>query len=619
MESSRHVAGKSICAMKRSIANFPELVGQFHTDLNGNTQPNEISHGSKKKIWWQCPSNPKHVYDMSPNDRTGKSKAGCPYCSGRRTLPEDSLEATHNSILREWDHIKNIKISPSEVRYGSGKKVWWTCSKNHSYQARISDRTLKGSGCPYCSGKIATTETSLSALYPEVAINWHPTKNGNLRPDKVTSRSDKKAWFTCPNSSLHDYQARIADTTDKKKVGCPYCSGVKVAPDTSLAFKFPRISKEWHPFKNGKLTPEKITSGSNKMVWWLCEKGHEYKMQPHTRTYLNRGCNQCSKFGSSQETRIYCELKYLFPDIKFRHKISGFEVDLYIPSIFIAVEYDGAFYHQDRSESDCAKNSNIEKLGIQLIRIRESPLPKISDWDVVTSKRELTKPDLDNLLSSFGFISPKLTQIVEDYHSRTEFINNEEYSIYLSYFPSPFPENSLAETHPHVASQWDDEKNSPLTPYNFTYGSGYKAFWVCDEGHVHQTTINSKVSHFKSASKGCAYCSGGQPTQQNSLASMYPELSKEWHPHKNKPLTPGNVSVGSDRIVWWQCPVHPDVEWEGRIRVRARGFQRCQKCAPRQRNSIDPDKVRNLSKQGVKAKAIAEALGISIASVNRLK
>ena len=56
--------------MKKFIADFPELVEQFHYELNGTIQPQDISYGSKKKIWWQCPSNPKHVYDMPPNIRT---------------------------------------------------------------------------------------------------------------------------------------------------------------------------------------------------------------------------------------------------------------------------------------------------------------------------------------------------------------------------------------------------------------------------------------------------------------------------------------------------------------------------------------------------------------------
>ena len=39
----------------------------------------------------------------------------------------------------------------------------------------------------------------------------------------------------------------------------------------------PKLSKQWHPSKNGNLTPSKITVGNNKKVWWQCSKGHEWQ------------------------------------------------------------------------------------------------------------------------------------------------------------------------------------------------------------------------------------------------------------------------------------------------------------------------------------------------------
>ena len=31
---------------------------------------------------------------------------------------------------------------------------------------------------------------------------------------------------------------------------------------------YPHLVKEWHPTKNGDLTPKDVTYGSNKKVWW---------------------------------------------------------------------------------------------------------------------------------------------------------------------------------------------------------------------------------------------------------------------------------------------------------------------------------------------------------------
>ena len=42
-----------------------------------------------------------------------------------------------------------------------------------------------GTGCPMCSGRVATPSTSLAALSPELAREWHSTANGDLRPRDV--------------------------------------------------------------------------------------------------------------------------------------------------------------------------------------------------------------------------------------------------------------------------------------------------------------------------------------------------------------------------------------------------------------------------------------------------
>ena len=47
--------------------------------------------------------------------------------------------------------------------------------------------------------------------------------------------------------------------------------------EKSLAYRFPELAKEWHPTKNGVLTPSDITYGSKQIVWWKCKIGHEWQ------------------------------------------------------------------------------------------------------------------------------------------------------------------------------------------------------------------------------------------------------------------------------------------------------------------------------------------------------
>ena len=57
---------------------------------------------------------------------------------------------------------------------------------------------------------------------------------------------------------------------------------------------YPHLVKEWHPTKNGELTPNDFTFGSHKKVWWLCPKGHSYNSVIKNRTLNKSGCPYCA-------------------------------------------------------------------------------------------------------------------------------------------------------------------------------------------------------------------------------------------------------------------------------------------------------------------------------------
>ena len=67
---------------------------------------------------------------------------------------------------------------------------------------------------------------------------------------------------------------------------------------------YPHLVKEWHPTKNGDLTPDNLTHGSKKKVWWLCSKGHEYIAMPNTKTSMKSGCPYCSGAKASKDNNL---------------------------------------------------------------------------------------------------------------------------------------------------------------------------------------------------------------------------------------------------------------------------------------------------------------------------
>ena len=128
-------------------------------------------------------------------------------------------------LVKEWHPTKNGELTPNDFTHGSQKKVWWLCPKGHSYDSSIGHRTQKNPrGCPYCSGKRVGEDNNLLILFPDIAKEWHPTKNKELTPKEITSRNNKKVWWLCPKG--HSYNSVIAGRTGRKR-GCPYCSGRK--------------------------------------------------------------------------------------------------------------------------------------------------------------------------------------------------------------------------------------------------------------------------------------------------------------------------------------------------------------------------------------------------------
>ena len=129
-------------------------------------------------------------------------------------------------LASEWHPTKNKDLKPENVTYGSSKKVWWQCPKeeDHEWETRISHRS-NGSGCPFCDGKQASKSNNLLAKHPEVASEWHPTKNGDSKPEDFTVGSSKKVWWQCPKEDDHEWETRIAHRSNGSR--CPFCYGHK--------------------------------------------------------------------------------------------------------------------------------------------------------------------------------------------------------------------------------------------------------------------------------------------------------------------------------------------------------------------------------------------------------
>lgn len=540
----------------------PFLATQWHPTKNGLLTVSDVTPKSNKELWWLCDK--RHEWKSTVHNRTNGN--GCPYCSGRYAITgENDLLTVNPTLAKEWHPKNNGDLTAKHVKAISGKRVWWKCSKGHEWEATIANRS-KGRGCPYCSGKkVLVGYNDLVTFDPGLAKQWHPTKNGLLTPKDVTPMANRKAWWICQRG--HVWESVISSRSQGTQ--CPICQNQKVQVGyNDLATAYPELAKEWHPNKNGDLTPKDITVGSGKKVWWKCNKGHEWEAIIYSRNH-GIGCPICSgeMHTSFPEQAIYYYLnKSILAEVENRAVVYGKEIDIYIPSWKIGIEYDGIHYHDSDKSKDREerKDKHFEKLGITIIRIKEAEVNS-TDYErniIYCIHRGKTHGYLKEVLRNLSELIGKMTgnQVsIKDID-----IRKDRRAIHEQYVLGE-KRNSVSYKNCELSKQWHPTKNGSLTPEHFSYSSGKKVWWKCKKGHEWEATISDRNS-----GRGCPYCTGKRVlVGYNDLATVNSELAAQWHPYRNAELTAKKVTKSSTKKVWWKCEVGH--EWQATVYNRNAG------------------------------------------------
>lgn len=532
---------------------YPELVAEWHPTKNGDKTPADFYPKSNKKAWWlgSC----GHEWCAVIASRT--NGIGCPICSGR--IPEvgvNDLATTHPELAKEWDYDRNKGLTPKEVKAGSHKKVWWKCSKGHHFVAPPYRRaTGDKTGCPICSGRIPDVGVNdLATVNPSLAAEWHPTKNGNKGPQDFLPKSNKKVWWRhwCEEANMwHEWDETISNRA--AGTGCPFCSNHRLLVGyNDLQTRYPELAKEWHPAKNAPLTPSSIVYSSRKNIWWRCEYGHEWRVSPANRVSKDKitGCPVCNgEHGTSfPEQAILFYLRRELGDLVESRALVGDqhvkrEADIYIPNQNIAIEYDGEFWHKNRSSSDKDKAALFRKNDIRLFKVIESDRNEVVG-DCVYYKVQWR--DLSNLDWAIRTLF-RLMDIDEEIVVDTK---KDQLDI-LKRFKQDKSDRGLANLYPDLAKEWVSEKNNGLMPNQFTPGSLFEVVWRCPKcKSEYSMSIQNRVKGY-----ACPFCAKKKTiVGKTDLATTRPELLKWWAYDLNKDVDPTEVFAGSAKKYWWRSP-----------------------------------------------------------------
>lgn len=357
----------------------PEIINHWHPTKNLPLTPENITKGNKNKVWWICEEG--HEDFILPSNKISIGNR-CSFCDGTKLLTgHNDLKTVYPHLIEEWDQVKNGDVLPENISANSLKKYWWQCKKcQHSWEAPPSNRGLNGTGCPVCSGRnLKIGVNDLLTTQPIVGAQWHPTKNGTLTAQDVTSGSPQAFWWLCEEG--HEWYARVNDRVGKGS-GCVECYRAGLPTGTkSFTETYPHLLDEWDYEKNDR-KPEFISEFSSRLSWWICknDKSHSWKTPVSSRTARNSGCPICWQMSSSSAAEVEVGDFLESLGLKVKRNIKTLldgktEIDIYLPDYNLAIEYHGLYWHSELGGKDrkyhLNKYQKCQDNGIALIQIWE--------------------------------------------------------------------------------------------------------------------------------------------------------------------------------------------------------------------------------------------------------
>lgn len=398
--------GKKKQALSKTVVPYDQSVSFHHPDVakeyvdnveNPGQSVDTISRASSKMCKWRC-STCAHEWDSIVSNRTTHGQ-GCPRCGILKASTSRRVPAAEGSVADRYpqeaaEFVKNLtrpESQPSDIRYGSSDNCVWKCSRcSQTWNAKVSNRTVLGRGCPYCAkgDRVITRRESLPAH--RQFMNAHP----------------------------------------------------------KLAEHFVKfVSREG-------LTLSNVSVSSKFKALWECHCGIQFPQEIASVHLAGRvACQKCRRIGKSRlEFEVATILEQACGmTVDTHHKISGFsEVDLYIKEIDTAIQIDPLWSHVHKETSDQRISDTLKSAYTRVVRVREKGLSIFSDCLEVPNASSAAK--ISKRLSDFLDFPFALTD--SQIKTAMEKANTEWDSVYTSGPENAISNQSYADdfvenlTHP---------------------------------------------------------------------------------------------------------------------------------------------------------------------------
>lgn len=434
MKRSNKITRKelSMTAYRKNILKLAKMEEIW--DVERNELPFEtLLFNPEHAVHWLCEKGHRWKNSFKTQYELG---IACPTCTGYK---RNNLKAIAPHIANEWHPTKNENISLLYINHEVKELFWWQCEHGHEWQATPKQQLTRKHRCPYCSDKkLWSGFNDLKTRYPKLAQQWHPTKNGNLTPEKLLPKDKRIIYWQCQHGHEFSYSTPYFIRLNGE---CPTCK-------KTLSNFNPELAAQWHPTKNGDLTPDDVTSSSDLKVWWLAPCGHEWQTKISSRVYkTDLSCTVCQRLESMQyasqhrEILTHKRLHLTHPELakRWHPTLNG---DLTPDQVFHSYQLKVWWL------GDCGHE--WEESIVRLVHKKT--------W------------------------AKKCPDCLEQEKAKKE--------------------GSLADQFPELVKEWHPTKNLLLSPHSVYPFSHRKVWWQCKNGHEWETTLHLRCA-FK---KNCPYC-----------------------------------------------------------------------------------------------------------------
>ncbi len=360
----------------------------------------------------------------------------------------------------------------------------------------------------------------------------------------MTSGSQKLVWWQCAKRAEHQWQQRIVKRVNG--LGCPFC----VIEEKSLEKLFPEIAVEWHSQFNGALKPNDVAARGRERVWWQCQynRDHVWEATVCNRTAERRsGCPFCAGKQVDDSNSLFgCR-----PDlIKEWHRTKN---SVLRPDQVTSGSHKKAWWQ-------CRQNKQHE-------------------WETSVKDRAIAGAGCPFCASKYvsddNRLSVQAPEVALEWHPKKNRIIRTD-SSHGSFLP--LLNKFLAPADRKKRS------NRRLTAADVPVYGREVVWWQCKKGHEWRARIASRTL----AGQGCPYCSGRRViANENSLVAKYPAVARQWHPTRNRSLSPADVPPMTDTAVWWRCHRVATHVWQADISRVVKAFRRghtgCPFCSGRRK------------------------------------